>query len=148
MPEVDLFRYKLSEAEHERIFQEEIVPAWLADAVPQRDPVKWSWWAASPGPARRRLPKRSERSWTVAAAIHVCGDFYKPYHPQYARLLLEDDTTAGAYTRLDTRLWHDKAEAYARERSLTSSLRRRWPIRLASLKAPMPSAAQATESRR
>jgi UDP-N-acetylglucosamine kinase len=47
---------------------------------------------------------------------HVCGDLYKPFHPDYDRLLAEDDRTAGAYTRLDTRQWHAEAEAYVRDR--------------------------------
>jgi UDP-N-acetylglucosamine kinase len=46
----------------------------------------------------------------------VCGDFYKPYHPDYSRLMDADERTAGAFTRLDTRLWHSAAEDWARSR--------------------------------
>lgn len=115
MSEPDLHRYVLSEAEHERIFREEIVPTELAGAVSQARPVvvfvggqPGAGKTATAAMIRALLDRRG-------GAAHVCGDVFKPYHPHYERLLREDDATAGMYTRLDTRHWHAKAEAYVLE---------------------------------
>lgn len=48
----------------------------------------------------------------------VNPDFYKPFHPEYHRLLDEDDRTAAPYTSMDGRRWMAVAEAYLIEHSI------------------------------
>jgi hypothetical protein len=55
------------------------------------------------------------------APIVVNSDFYKPYHPEYGRLLVSDDKTAAPYTSPDGRRWTAMAE------TRTSTGRRRHP---------------------
>lgn len=116
MPEVNLERYRLPPALHAEIFQTQIVPERLAGAVAQGYPVV-VFIGGQPGAGKTATTEMIKHTMgLLGPAAHVCGDFYKPYHPDYQRLVSTDDRTAGAYTRLDTRLWHAAAETWAQER--------------------------------
>jgi hypothetical protein len=111
--DLDLTRHQLPADEHDRIFTEEIVPQHLADLTPQPSPVV-VFVGGQPGAgktATTNIVKHALRARGEPA--HICGDFYKTHHPDYEELLGADETTAGAYTRLDSRAWHEKAEQYA-----------------------------------
>lgn len=111
----DLERYKLPDWMHAEIFHNQIVPERLAGPAYQERPVV-VFIGGQPGAGKTATTDTINHALdTRGGAAHICGDFYKPYHPDYARLLAEDDRTAGAYTRLDTRQWHTEAEAYVRE---------------------------------
>lgn len=115
MAEIDLHRHRLSDHENERIFREEIVADRLSGLSPQQRPVV-VFIGGQPGAGKTATTAHVLRSLSERGTpAHVCGDVYKPYHPAYRRLLTQDEATAGAYTRLDARAWHAKAEAYARE---------------------------------
>jgi UDP-N-acetylglucosamine kinase len=45
-------------------------------------------------------------------AVTINTDDYKPYHPEYARLLAADDQTAALLVSLDGQRWAAKAERY------------------------------------
>ncbi len=116
MPEVDLERYRLRSALHEQIFRTEIVPERLEPVAPQQHPVV-VFIGGQPGAGKTATTDMIKHTMGLHGPVaHVCGDFYKPYHPDYSRLMDEDERTAGAYTRLDTRLWHGAAEDWARAR--------------------------------
>ncbi|MGW6277748.1 zeta toxin family protein [Kribbella sp. NPDC055071] len=113
---IDLERFKLPAPLHEEIFRGRIVPRELDSAVSQRYPVV-VFVGGQPGAGKTAATDMIKHTMgLLGPAAHVCGDFYKPYHPDYNRLMATDDRTAGAYTRLDTRLWHADAEDWARAR--------------------------------
>ncbi|MGL5859615.1 MAG: zeta toxin family protein [Angustibacter sp.] len=115
MADLDLERYRLSDVDHDRIFRQEIVPAELGALIHQEHPVA-VFVGGQPGAGKTATTAGVlDRLAARGGPAHVCGDLYKPYHPAYRRLLAVDEATAGAYTRLDTRAWHAKAEAYARD---------------------------------
>ncbi|MFI5731123.1 zeta toxin family protein [Kribbella sp. NPDC051587] len=112
----DLGRYRLNEELHAEIFSSRIVPRELAGAMRQERPAV-VFIGGQPGAGKTATTDMIKRTMGLRGqAAHVCGDFYKPYHPDYVRLQAEDERTAGAYTRLDTRLWHAAAEDWARAR--------------------------------
>ncbi|MFK4086193.1 zeta toxin family protein [Kribbella sp. NPDC020789] len=116
MAEVDLERYRLPENLHREIFVERIVPARLEPVDPQPHPVV-VFIGGQPGAGKTATTDMIGHTMGLRGPIaHVCGDFYKPFHPDYARLMDEDERTAGAFTRLDTRSWHEAAEDWARAR--------------------------------
>ncbi|WP_165956725.1 zeta toxin family protein [Kribbella antibiotica] len=116
MPEVDLERYRLPSALHQQIFQAEIVPERLEPVAPQAHPVV-VFIGGQPGAGKTATTEMINHTMGLRGPVaHVCGDFYKPYHPDYSRLMDKDERTAGAFTRLDTRLWHRAAEDWARAR--------------------------------
>lgn len=112
--DLDLELHRLDPEEHDRIFRDEIVPQELAGLTRQQSPVA-VFVGGQPGAGKTKTTESVLDALTHRGTpAHVCGDFYKPFHPRYASLLAEDDSTAGAYTRLDARGWHARAEEYAR----------------------------------
>jgi predicted ABC-type ATPase len=109
---IDPRRYLLSEAESERIFRDEIVPAELEGALGVERP-RVIFVAGQPGAGKTRTTQAVvEAMESRGGAVVVNSDFYKPFHPEHRRLMIEDDTTAAPYTSLDGRRWMAKAEAY------------------------------------
>lgn len=112
MSGIDPRRYLLSEEESERIFRLAILPRELAAAKPSERPTV-VFVAGQPGAGKTKTTEAVVESLQRhGGAVVVNSDFYKPYHPAYARLLANDDTTAAPYTSLDGRRWMAKAEAY------------------------------------
>ncbi|WP_432830042.1 zeta toxin family protein [Dactylosporangium sp. CA-092794] len=109
---IDPRRYLLSDEESRRIFGTEIVPDELAHGVPQSDP-KVVFVAGQPGAGKTKTTELVKRRLDErGGAVVVNSDFYKPYHPDYARLLGEDDRTAAPYTSMDGRRWMAAAERH------------------------------------
>ncbi|MFM9691970.1 zeta toxin family protein [Streptomyces europaeiscabiei] len=111
-------RHRLSDAENRRIFRERIVPDLLAGRTGQETPTV-VFLVGQPGAGKSRVTEM------VAGVLDrhggfadVDSDLYKPYHPEYARLMAQDDTLMAAYTRADGRAWMALAEAYVREHGL------------------------------
>lgn len=112
MTDVDPRRYLLPEAESKRIFAEKIIPKELARGVPQEQPVV-VFVAGQPGAGKTKTTDAIKRRLDQrGGAIVVNSDFYKPHHPEYSRLLAEDDRTAAPYTSMDGRRWMALAEQY------------------------------------
>ncbi|GAA3127133.1 zeta toxin family protein [Streptomyces goshikiensis] len=114
----DVERYRLSEAENQRIFRERIVPDLLEGRAPQEMPTV-VFLVGQPGAGKSRVTEM------VAAALNQHGgfadidsDLYKPYHPAYDALMAQDDTLMAAYTRADGRAWMAQAEEYVRTHKL------------------------------
>lgn len=110
---VDRTRYALSEQENERIFRRRIVPQVLAGASRPRPVVAFV--AGQTGAGKTALASLVTRALKRAdgtGPVSVNLDIFKPYHPEYDRLLAEDDTTVGVYTSIDGHKWMDKAEVY------------------------------------
>ncbi|BAL86505.1 putative zeta toxin [Actinoplanes missouriensis 431] len=112
MSDIDPTRYLLSEADSKLIFQSRIVPSELLRAPSQRDPVV-VFVAGQPGAGKTRTTEavKNHLDQRGGAAV-VNSDFYKPFHPEYSRLLAEDDRNAAPYTSMDGRRWMAMAEEH------------------------------------
>jgi UDP-N-acetylglucosamine kinase len=112
MSDVDPYRYLLSEQDSERIFQQHIVPDELRVGVRQDRPVV-VFVAGQPGSGKTKTTEAVKQHLDRrGGAVIVNSDFYKPYHPEYDRLLATDDRTAAPYTSLDGRRWMAAAEQF------------------------------------
>jgi UDP-N-acetylglucosamine kinase len=110
--DIDPRRYLLSEADSRRIFRDQIVPEELAVAATQDNPVV-VFVAGQPGAGKTQTTDDiKEQLDRRGGAVVVNSDYYKPYHPEYNRLLAEDDRTAAPYTSMDGRRWMAQAEEY------------------------------------
>ena len=116
--ELEADRYRLTEAEHQAIFDKRIKHHLFADAKPQGHPVGVVF-GGQPGAGKSAavdaaLGDLQDRG----AAVQIIGDDMRGYHPRYARLMQEDDRTAAFYTDRDTGRWVEKAIQYAKEQRL------------------------------
>lgn len=110
----DLHRYELSVELREEIFRTRIAPT--LDVPAQKEPLLVIV-GGQPGAGKSRQAETVMHVLGMrGGAAHIDGDLFKPHHPEYARLRLHDDRTAGAYTRLDTRAWCAMAEDRAQTR--------------------------------
>ncbi|MGW6857830.1 zeta toxin family protein [Streptomyces xanthophaeus] len=111
----DRTRYALSAAEHQQIFDEDIVPAFLAGITPHERPVV-VYVMGQPGSGKTRTADLLQHALRTRGAIRICGDDFKAMHPEYHRLLRAQPRTAGTAIRGDYRRWCTMAEAYVRAR--------------------------------
>ncbi|WP_329202915.1 MULTISPECIES: zeta toxin family protein [unclassified Streptomyces] len=105
----------LSAEEHQQIFDEDIVPAFLTGITSHQRPVV-VYVLGQPGSGKSRTADQLQRALCGRGAIRICGDAFKAMHPDYHRLLRSHPRTAGSEIRSDYRLWCTKAEAYVRAR--------------------------------
>lgn len=116
-PPPDLSSYRLSDADSQRIFQEEILPAEFPPATaPQPPPPSTS---STPlavlavgqtGAGKTLLAPAIVQALATAGRgppAHFIADTYKTYHPQYARLMSSPTTVphASPATGPDARAW-------------------------------------------
>ncbi|KND92328.1 hypothetical protein TOPH_03124 [Tolypocladium ophioglossoides CBS 100239] len=117
-PPPDLSAYRLPDADSQRIFQSEILPAELPQLDAQLPPsspasssVPLALLAVGQTGAGKTLlaqtllgPLRHLRAPAPAPA-HLIADTYKTYHPQYTRLMLSTPHLASPATGPDARKW-------------------------------------------
>ncbi|MFZ3476046.1 zeta toxin family protein [Streptomyces sp. 2.9] len=112
--ELDATRYQLPTDENRRIFATGIVPEHLTGLTPQ-DPATAVFLLGTPGSGKTRLAQLiAERLDALGGFADVDSDLYKPYHPQYARLMAEDDKLMTLYTAPDARAWKVQAQQFVR----------------------------------
>lgn len=117
-PPPDLSAYRLPDADSQRIFHSEILPAELPqpDAQPPLSLASSSTPLAllavgQTGAGKTLLaqtllgPLRLLRGPTSPPPAHLIADTYKTYHPQYARLILSTPNLASPATGFDARRW-------------------------------------------
>lgn len=107
-------QHRLKPVEHQRIFEQEIVPDVFADAKTVEQPIAVIF-GGQPG---------AGKSAAVAAAVEdlagkggcvqIIGDDFRSYHPAYQPLMQSDDKTAAFYTDRDTGQWVEKSIEYAK----------------------------------
>ncbi|MFE0601657.1 zeta toxin family protein [Streptomyces sp. NPDC058892] len=104
----------LSDEESSRILSRRILPDTFRQAAAQERPVV-VFVAGQPGSGKTFLTDVILESFAArGGAVRICSDLYKTAHPAYGRLLAEDEATAGARVRPDTRRWQAAVEAHGR----------------------------------
>ncbi|GHB76197.1 hypothetical protein GCM10010331_75110 [Streptomyces xanthochromogenes] len=113
-PQDDATRYQLPAAENRRIFVADIVPDHLTGPTPQ-DPATAVFLLGQPGAGKTRVAQLiAEQLDARGGFVDVDSDLYKPYHPEYARLMAEDDRLMTLYTGPDGRAWMRQAQQFVR----------------------------------
>lgn len=112
---LDPDQYRLSETEHQAIFDKRIKPQLFADAKPSAKPVGVIF-GGQPGAGKSAAVDDAFRELTSrGGAAQIIGDDLRGYHPQYGRLMERDDKTAAFYTDRDMGRWVEKAIEYAKQ---------------------------------
>ena len=107
-------QYRLTEAEHQTTFDNDIKPDLFAGAKPTSQPVAVIF-GGQPGAGKSAAVDAAMRELEPrGGAVQIIGDDLRGYHPQYDRLMNRDDKTAAFYTDRDTGLWVEKAIAEAK----------------------------------
>ncbi|MFK0203435.1 zeta toxin family protein [Streptomyces lavendulae] len=114
MGDRDVVPVVLSDEESSVILARSILPDTFGQAVAQERPVV-VFVAGQPGSGKTCLTDLILESFARrGGAVRICSDLYKTAHPAYGQLLAEDEVTAGAKVRPDTRRWQAAVEAHAR----------------------------------
>ncbi|MCZ1012632.1 zeta toxin family protein [Streptomyces lydicus] len=111
-PGVDYHR--LSQAEHQWIYDELIAPPLLGGIVPRTDP-RAVYVIGQPGANKAALATMVHRAMRPGTT-RLVGDDFKTAHPDYLQLLQDDPRGAGAAIRADYRAWYARGEATVRAR--------------------------------
>lgn len=112
--------YRLPEVTSRRIFEERIVPDLLSAAEPADAPVV-VFVAGQPGAGKTAAVKAVRDSSPLAScggSLWISSDFYKPYHPDYDRLITEEPRNAAEYVGWDGREWMAMALHHAQQHRL------------------------------
>jgi len=108
-------QYRLSESEHQAIFERRIQPNIFANAQPSVLPVAVIF-GGQPGAGKSAaVDVAIEELDARGGCVQIIGDDLRDYHPKYATLMKADDKTAAFYTDRDTGSWVEKAIAQAKE---------------------------------
>jgi UDP-N-acetylglucosamine kinase len=111
----ELASYLLPEDRSAEIFREQIIPALLADATPQSQPVLIVL-TAQPGAGKSVLRYDIRASFPEGSRpVVVDVDSFRPFYPQYQRLLQTHGWAADDLVQADARRWLDLALAYLTE---------------------------------
>ena len=103
--------YRLSEAAHQEIFEEQIKPELFGDISPSKleRPIAIIL-GGQPGAGKSiAFDVALKELDAVGGAVEIIGDDLRGYHPEYETLASEDDKTAAFYTDRDSGRWVEKA---------------------------------------
>jgi Zeta toxin len=107
-------RYRLSPAQHEKIFREEILPD-LTHSTHSAPAPRAVILGGQPGAGKSALQSAVEKEMLgQGGVLSIIGDDLRAYHPQYRRLLAANDKTAAFFTDRDSGQW-EKLIAFARD---------------------------------
>lgn len=113
-------RYLLSEAESRRIFRRRIAPQLMSGREPQDTPTVVVL-VGQPGAGKTRVAAVvADQLNQRGGFVDIDTDLYKPYHPAYNRLLVEDDRLMTAYVGADGRRWMQLAHDHVRVHRLNA----------------------------
>ena len=112
-PGVDYHR--LSAEEHKWVFDELIVPSYLAGVTGHADPVV-VFVMGQPGAGKSRSARMVMRAMRDRRPTLITSDNFRNFHPDYFQLLQDEPRTAGSRIRTDYQAWQAQAEAYVRDR--------------------------------
>lgn len=103
----------LSETQHQAIFDRFIKRELFANARSLDKPHAVVF-GGQPGSGKTAaVDAAAQELRPNGGVVQIIGDDFRAYHPQYARLMREDDKTAAARTDRDTGRWVEKAIAHA-----------------------------------
>lgn len=107
-------QYRLSEAQHQAIFERDIKPLLFAGAQPSERPVAVIF-GGQPGAGKSAaVAAAKEDLGPRGGAVEIIGDDLRGFHPHYARLMADNDKTAAFYTDRDTGRWVEMSIAEAK----------------------------------
>ena len=116
--ELDPNKYRLSEEEHQNIFETKIIPKLFLYKESTDKPVAVIF-GGQPGAGKSAAVEDAiHELYDRGGAVDIIGDDLRGDHPQYDALLAQDDKTAAFYTDRDTGQWVEKAIAYAKEQKI------------------------------
>jgi hypothetical protein len=113
----DRLRYALTDEQHERIFQQEVLPSELSASTRVANPTAVGF-GVQPGAGKTALLTAAELELRAKRpTVTLNGDLLRPFHPQY-RALQEavplDDGAGGEQARAGSRL--DRRRGLVRRR--------------------------------
>lgn len=115
---LDADRHRLTEDEHQAIFERRIKPELFSGAKPSDRPVAVIF-GGQPGAGKSAAVEDAVQAMASrGGAVQVIGDDLRPFHPRYAALMASDDKTAAFYTDKDSGRWVEKSIAHAKEHRL------------------------------
>ena len=115
---LDADRYRLTEDEHQAIFERRIKPELFSGAKPADRPVAVIF-GGQPGAGKSAAVDDAAQALAGrGGAVQVIGDDLRSFHPRHAPLMERDDKTAAFYTDRDSGRWVEKSIAYAKEHRL------------------------------
>ncbi|MCL2716826.1 MAG: zeta toxin family protein [Alphaproteobacteria bacterium] len=102
-------QYRLSETEHQAVFESNIKPELFAGTKEAVRPVAVIF-GGQPGAGKSAAMEPAVAElYQRGGAVEIIGDDLRDYHPQYHRLMKADDRTAAFYTDRDAGRWVEKA---------------------------------------
>ena len=115
---LNLEQYKLSEEEHQAIYEKKITPRLFKDVKTVENPVAVMF-GGQPGCGKSTLVNAAVKEFiSHGGAVKIDGDALRAFHPLNTELLKRDDKTAGFYTNADAFKWVDKAIEDAKNRKV------------------------------
>ena len=109
-------QHRLSEAEHQAIFEQDIKPDLFTSAKSVDAPVAIIF-GGQPGAGKSAaIDAAKDELAKRGGAVEIVGDDLRSYHPKYNSLMREDDKTAAFYTDRDSGRWVEKAIEEAKAR--------------------------------
>lgn len=114
MAESNPLLHRLSDADHRRIFEQDIYPTLVAGARAASHPVAVIF-GGQPGAGKSAwVAEAVHELKSSRGAVQIIGDDLRAFHPGYARLMAADDKTAAFYTDRDTARWVEMSIAAAK----------------------------------
>ncbi len=109
-------KYRLTETEHQAIFERDIKPYLFTKAQSVGDPVAVIF-GGQPGAGKSAaVAQAKDELEQRGGVVEIIGDDLRGFHPHNDRLMREDDKTAAFYTDRDTGKWVEKAIEEAKTR--------------------------------
>lgn len=112
----DRERFALGDAENRRIFDQRIAPTEFAGIVGVAHPGV-HFFGGQPGAGKSVMQAGATTALVSAdgpaSVLSIIGDDFRAHHPEFARLLIDDDEAAAFYTDLDSGRWVEQAIAWA-----------------------------------
>lgn len=109
-------QYRLSETEHQAIFERDIKPDLFANAKSVDAPVAVIF-GGQPGAGKSAaIDAAKDELAQRGGAVEIVGDDLRSYHPKYNALMRQNDKTAAFYTDRDSGRWVEKAIEEAKAR--------------------------------
>lgn len=119
MSELDPNKYRLSEEQHQAIFEKRIARDLFAGAKQAEGKPVAVIFGGQPGAGKSAALDEAVRELGGrGGAAQIIGDDLRGYHPAYSKLMAQDDKTAAFYTDRDTGRWVEKAIAHAKANNL------------------------------